>query len=275
MTNAQKKVIVITGASSGIGKATAIRLLNADYIVYGAARRVEEMEDLKDLGGIPVKLDITKHDQISQFIEKVIEEQGKIDVLFNNAGFGLYGPVEETPLDLARYQFEVNLFGHARMTQLVIPYMRERQSGLIINTSSVGGKIYTPFGAWYHATKHAVEGWSDSLRLELKPFGINVVILEPGFIGTQFYNVVLDKVPKQSLDGPYSEAIKRMKETSQEMEEDDFSPPSVVADVVLKAINAKKPKTRYKAGKYAKLLIFIRKLFSDNRFDKLITKRFM
>ena len=178
----QSQIILITGASSGMGKETALRLIAEGHIVYGAARRVEKMLDLVEAGGHVLLMDVTDQAQVQAGIDRIIAEQGRIDVLVNNAGYGSYGSVEETPIDDARRQFDVNLFGLARLTQLVIPHMRERQSGKIINISSVGGKIYTPLGAWYHATKHALEGWSDCLRLELKPFGIDVVIVEPGLI---------------------------------------------------------------------------------------------
>ena len=179
MTNT---TVLITGASSGIGKETAKQLLTKGYTVYAAARRLEKMDDLKEIGCIPLKMDITKEDDIRAVVERICEERGGVDILINNAGFGTQGSIEETSLDDARYQFDVNLFGLARLTQLVLPYMRENRFGKIINISSVGGKIYVPLGGWYHATKHALEGWSDCLRTEVQRFGIDVVIVEPGAI---------------------------------------------------------------------------------------------
>lgn len=264
-------VVLITGASSGIGKATAKQLLSEGYIVYGAARKVEKMEDLKEAGMHVVSLDVADEASRKRCVETVINEQGRIDVLFNNAGFGLYGTVEETPLQDARYQFDVNLFGLAGMTQLVLPSMRKQKSGKIINTSSMGGKIYTPLGAWYHATKHAVEGFSDCLRLELEPFGIGVVVIEPGIIQTSFGDVLLDPLLKTSGDGPYKEMVQKMaKATKASYKKGGGSPPSVVAEAVSKAIAARKPKTRYVPGKMGKLLIFIRKHFGDRMFDRFI-----
>ena len=181
----------ITGASSGLGKEIALRLLEEGYTVYGAARRVEQMQDLAERGASVLQLDITQEDTLGAAISRVIVESGGIDVLVNNAGFGLYGAVEDTSLADARYQFEVNLFGLARLTQLVLPHMRDRGSGRILNMSSMGGKIYTPLGAWYHASKHALEGWSDCLRLEVAPFGIDVVVIEPGVIRTAFGDTML------------------------------------------------------------------------------------
>lgn len=186
-----KKVILITGASSGMGKETAKKLIQEGHIVYTVARRIDQMEDLKDMGGHPIKMDVTNEEDIQNVVDTIVKEQGKIDVLWNNAGFGLYGSIEDVPLDEARKQFEVNVFGMAAMTQKVVPIMRKAKAGTIINTSSMGGKMYFPMGAWYHASKHAVEGLSDCLRLELKQFNIHVVVLEPGFIATEFSSVLL------------------------------------------------------------------------------------
>jgi short-subunit dehydrogenase len=184
-----RQVVLITGASSGMGKETAKTLIEEGYTVYAAARRVEQMADLAELGGIPIKMDVTKEEDVVAAVERVKEGHGGVDILINNAGFGLYGAVEDVSLDAARYQFEVNMFGLAHLTQLVLPYMRQKRAGKIVNISSMGGKIYTTLGAWYHATKHAVEGWSDCLRLELKQFNIDVIIIEPGGIQTEFLDV--------------------------------------------------------------------------------------
>jgi NADP-dependent 3-hydroxy acid dehydrogenase YdfG len=160
-----KKVILVTGASSGIGKATAQQLIKEGHIVYGAARRIEKMKDLEESGGHAIQMDVIKEQEVKACADRIIKEQGRIDVLVNNAGYAVYGPVENVDLEDARRQFEVNIFGLAAITKEVLPYMREAKSGTIINISSIGGKIYTPLGAWYHATKHALEGWSDCLRI--------------------------------------------------------------------------------------------------------------
>ena len=167
-----KKIALVTGASAGMGKDFARALLDEGMIVYAAARRLEQMQDLAELGAITVKMDITKEEDIQTLVQQINKDHGAVDVLINNAGFGLYGAVEDVDINDARYQFEVNLFGLARLTQALLPAMREQGSGTIINISSMGGKVYAPFGAWYHATKHALEGWSDCLRLELKDFGM-------------------------------------------------------------------------------------------------------
>ena len=177
MNTALTQVAFVTGASSGMGKETALRLLDKGLIVYVAARRLELMTDLQERGAIAIQMDISKEEQIVAAIQKVEAAHGGIDVLINNAGFGMYGSMEESSIADARYQFEVNLFGLARLTQLALPYMRQKGAGTIVNISSMGGKMYTPLGSWYHATKHALEGWSDCLRIELASFGIKVIEL--------------------------------------------------------------------------------------------------
>ena len=267
-----RKTVLITGASAGIGKETAKQLAANGYTVYTAARRVEKMDDLKALGCVPLKMDITREKDIASVVERIREEQGGVDILINNAGFGTQGSIEETSLEDARYQFDVNLFGLARLTQLVLPYMRENRFGKIINISSVGGKIYVPLGGWYHATKHALEGWSDCLRTEVQQFGIDVVIVEPGAIGTEFNDVFVGPMLERSGDGPYRAMAHGLANYAREMEErpNGSSPPSVIADTIVKALSARRPKTRYVAGKLAKPILFARRWASDRMFDRLI-----
>lgn len=270
-----KKVILITGASSGIGKVTALQLINEGHIVYGAARRVEQMQELVDAGGFAIKLDVTQQNQVDSCINQILSEQNRIDVLINNAGYGLYGAVEDISIEDAKRQFDVNIFGLASITKAVIPHMRNAKSGMIINISSMGGKIYTPLGAWYHATKHALEGWSDCLRLELKQFGIKVVIIEPGAIATEFGEVMYEPMLKNSGDGPYQNIAKAMAEATRETYEKKgaASPPTVISNAISKAIKSKNPKRRYVAGKLAKPVMFLRKYFGDAIFDKAIMNR--
>lgn len=267
----QQKVALVTGASSGMGKDFAKALLKEGMVVYTAARRVEKMDDLKELGAVPLKMDITKDEDVQAVVDAIQKNHGRVDVLINNAGFATYGSVEETTIDDARYQFEVNLFGLANLTQKIIPMMREQKAGKIINISSVGGKIYSPMGAWYHGTKHALEGWSDCLRLELTPFNIDVVIIEPGAIITEFGDVMLDPMLDRSGDGPYSDIVHKLTNMLRtEFDKRGGSPPSVITNLVMKAIRTQKPKTRYHGGKYACTLLFIRRWFSDRFFDKTI-----
>ena len=266
------KVIVITGASSGIGKATAFEFLQKGFKVYACARRVEHMTDIVEFGASIHPVDITKPEQVEDFIQTVIKEEGKIDVLINNAGFGLYGAVEDITLDQARNQYEVNIFGLAHITKCVLPYMREQKSGRIINISSVGGKVYTPLGAWYHSTKHALEGWSDCLRLELKQFGIKVVLIEPGVIQTGFGDVMADSIKNTSGSGNYQ----KMAESMIALADDNYnsngksSNPTVVGKAIFKAATASNPKTRYAVGYMAKLALFGRRFLGDKLFDKVL-----
>ena len=270
-TEVMSKVVLITGASSGIGKETAKQLIKEGYHVYPAARRIEQMEDLKEMGGHPIKMDITVEDDIQNAMKIIEDKHDGVDVLINNAGYGMYGAMEDTPIEEARRQFEVNLFGLARLTQLALPHMRQRKSGKIINLSSMGGKIYMPLGSWYHASKHALEGWSDCLRIELQPFGIDVVIVEPGAIQTEFGDVIIEPMLKRSGNSAYSKMAQAMARSSRNSYENgDSSPASVIAEVISKAIQARRPKTRYVAGKYAKPLIFLRTYFGDRIFDKVI-----
>jgi len=267
----QKHTILITGASSGIGFDAARTLADRGHTVYAAARRVEKMEALKADGVIPIQLDITKEENIQNTLETIKESHQGVDVLINNAGYGLYGAMEDTSLEDARYQFEVNLFGLARLTQLVLPHMRKQNFGRIINTSSVGGKIYTPLGSWYHATKHALEGWSDCLRLEVAPFGIDVVIIEPGAIITEFGEVMGGPMLERSGKGPYASMVQRMANTlEREMDNGGGSPPGVITDLMVEATESSNPKTRYADGRWAKQLLFMRRWLSDRAFDGII-----
>lgn len=264
-----KKVAIITGASAGMGKSTAFKLHEKGYKVYGMARRTEKMNDLKDKGMEVLSLDLTKDESIVQAVNNVLEKEGRIDVLINNAGYGSYGSVEEVPIEEAKRQFEVNIFGLARITQLVIPTMRAQNSGRIVNISSMGGKIYTPFGAWYHATKFALEGWSDCLRLELKPFGIDVVVVEPGGIQTEWGDIAMDSLVKVSGNGPYANMVNKFLAGSDNMKS-KLTAVGVLGEEISTAATVNNPKTRYLKGYMAKPMVTMRKWLSDKTFDKLL-----
>ncbi len=267
------KTVLITGASSGIGKETAKTLLAEGYVVYAAARRVDQMKDLEKLGGHLLKMDVTQEDDLVASVDLINEQHGGVDILINNAGFGMYGAMEDTTLEDARYQFDVNVFGLARLTQLVLPRMREKKEGKIVNVSSMGGKVYTPLGSWYHASKHALEGWSDCLRLELKQFGVDVIIIEPGIIQSEFGDVLMGPMLERSGEGPYGDLAQHIaKGTQESYEKGGASPASLIAKLIAKSIGATKPKTRYVAGKYAKLSLFIRKWFGDRFYDRMIMR---
>lgn len=268
------ETVLITGASSGIGKETARKLLAEGYIVYVAARRLEEMKDLEARGATALAMDISEEQDIIRVVDTIRADRGGIDVLVNNAGFGMYGAMEDTSIDDARYQFEVNLFGLARLTQLALPYMRKQRAGKIVNMSSMGGKIYTPLGCWYHASKHALEGWSDCLRIELEPFGIDVIIIEPGAIETEFGDVMTEPMLERSGNTAYAALAHRTAEMTRRSFEPGYaSPPSVVADAISTALKAKRPKIRYVVGKLAKPLIYFRRWFGDRAYDQALRSR--
>lgn len=272
MNEKTKGVVLITGASAGMGKATAELLLEKGYVVYGAARRIEKMKNLELKGAKILAMDMTDEQSMINGVNQIIQEQGKIDVLFNNAGYGSYGAVEDVPLEEARRQFEVNLFGLSRLTQLVLPHMRKQGSGKIINNSSMGGKVYTPLGAWYHATKHALEGYSDCLRFEVAQFGIDVVIIEPGSIESEWNDITLKNVQKTSGSTAYANMTKAFVDMSKNAPKP--TSPKVIAGVVLRAIESRKPKTRYVAGQFAKPLMVLRKVVSDRMYDRILYMMF-
>jgi NAD(P)-dependent dehydrogenase (short-subunit alcohol dehydrogenase family) len=267
------RVALVTGASSGIGEATARKLHALGYVVYGAARRVDRMEKLAADGIRTIAMDVTDDDSLRAGVDRILGETGRIDVLVNNAGYGSYGALEEVPLDEARYQFEVNVFGAARLIQLVLPGMRAQRSGTIVNISSMGGRIYTPLGGWYHGTKFALEALSDCLRLEARPFGVNVVVIEPGSIQTEWGDIAAGNLRKVSADGPYARRADAMADSmAAEANAHRNSPPTVIADAIAKAVTARRPRTRYTAGFAAKPLITLRRVLPDRAFDILITR---
>jgi len=267
------KVALVTGGSSGIGEATALKLDELGYTTYAAARRTLRMEHLTESGIRPLAMDVTDEKSLESGIKHILGEQGRIDVLVNGAGYGSYGALEDVPLAEARHQFEVNLFGAARLTQLVLPHMRAQRSGTIINITSMGGKIYTPLGGWYHATKFALEALSDCLRLEVKPFGINVVVIEPGGIRTEWPGIAAGQLRQASSGGAYaSQADAVAASLSSEATARRSSPPSVIADTIAKAVTARRPRTRYAAGYGAKPMIFLRDVLPDRAFDAFIRR---
>ncbi|MFD6443910.1 oxidoreductase [Promicromonospora sp. NPDC060204] len=264
------KIALVTGASSGIGEATALELASAGYVVYAAARRAGRMEHLKDAGIRPISMDVTDEDSMRAGIDLIVAEAGRIDVLVNNAGYGSYGALEDVPMDEARYQFEVNVFGAARLTQLVLPHMRANRSGKIVNVTSMGGKIHTPLGAWYHATKFALEAISDCLRLELEPFGIDVIVIEPGGIKTEWGSIAADKLRAASAEGPYATQGNAV---AASLDEDGrSSSPALIGRTITKAVRAPRPRTRYAVGFGAKPLILLRDVLPDRTYDALIRR---
>jgi len=266
-----RKVALVTGASSGIGTEVALALLERGFAVYGAARRVDRMKELVDRGGQALPLDLTDERSIEDCVGAILAAEGRLDVLVNNAGYGSYGAIEEVPLAEARRQFEVNLFGLARVTQLVLPAMRKQGGGYVFNVSSIGGKIFTPMGGWYHATKHALEGWSDALRMEVEPFGIHVVIIEPGAIATEWGGIAHESLMATSGQGPYQAQARGFAKAFEQVEKSG-SNPRLVADVVVRALSARRPRTRYAMGAGARPALLARALLPDRAYDGLMRR---
>jgi len=264
--------VLITGASSGIGEATARAFLERGWRVHAAARRLEKMEPLREAGARIHSLDVTEEASVEAVVAAILGE-GRLDALVNNAGIGVYGAVEDVPLSEARRQFEVNLFGIARLTRLVVPGMREARSGTIVNVSSIGGRVYTPLGAWYHASKHALEGWSDCLRLELAPYGVRVVVVEPGAIETEFAEIAIVPLLERSTEGPYRHLAEKMAAaTRRTYALHKASAPSLIAGVIVKAVESPRPRTRYLAGHLARPVLWARRLLGDRGFDWMVEK---
>jgi NAD(P)-dependent dehydrogenase (short-subunit alcohol dehydrogenase family) len=265
------KTAFVTGASAGIGEATARALLAAGYRVFAGARRLDRMAGLAAAGATLLKLDLTDDASIVAAVNTIKNEAGRIDVLVNNAGYGSYGALEDVPLDEGRRQFEVNVFGLARLCQSVLPMMRAQKSGKIINVTSIGGKIWEPLGAWYHATKFAVEGLSDCLRVEVAPFGVDVIVIEPGAIRTEWAGIARDGLLQMSGGSAYAELAKRHARMLATADTSSLaSPPEVVARTIVRAVTARRPKTRYATGGGARTILFLRKILPDRMFDRLI-----
>ncbi len=268
-----KKVALVTGATSGIGEETAFALQAKGFIVYGAARRLDKLAMLADKGILTIALDVTDDDSMQNCINTILEKEGRLDILVNNAGYGSYGAVEDVPIDEAKRQFEVNIFGLARLMQLVLPSMRKHKFGKIVNIASVGGRVWTPFGSWYHATKFAVEGLSAAMRLEVEPFGIDVIVIEPGGIATDWGAIAADHLEKTSANGAYATQAKNVAVGMREMYAGKtLTKPKVIADCIAHAVTTNNPKTRYLLGFGAKPLAFIQKWFGDKIFNTIIKK---
>ena len=272
----QRPVVLLTGASSGIGYDVAPLLVRYGYTVYGAARRVEKIEELASEGVKSLSLDVTDEASMEAAVQQIIEAEGRIDVLINNAGYGFYGAIEDVPIDEARRQFEVNLFGLARLTQLVLPHMRARGSGRILNISSMAGRITSPLGAWYHATKYALEAFSDALRMEVEEFGIDVVIIESGVVKTPWGLIAADHLEESSRNGVYAAQAQRVAANMRKLysPSSNLSEPKVISNAILRALEARRPKTRYLVGFGAKPSVFLHTVLPDRLFDKVARRIF-
>ena len=246
------KVILITGASSGIGYDAAQTLAQQGHKVYAAARRVEKMEPLKAFGVQVIKMDVTDEESMQNGVQAVIQAEGRIDVLVNNAGYGFFGAIENVPMEEARRQLEVNVFGLARLTQLVLPYMRQQKCGRIVNTSSIAGKMAFYLGGWYNVTKYSVEAFSDALRMEVKPFGIDVVMIEPGAIKTDWGIIAAKHLKESSAGTPYDAVGTRWANNMHWFYHTNMlSSPAVITKAISRAVNSRHPTARYCRGRFS------------------------
>lgn len=261
-------VAIVTGASSGIGELTARQLRARGFEVYAGARRTDRMSGLEPLGVHVIALDVTDDASMVDFVDRVFTEQGRIDVLVNNAGYGAYGAVETVPMEDARAQFDVNVFGLARMTQLVLPHMREAGRGRVINISSIAGVVSEPYGGWYHASKHAVEGLSDCLRQELRPLGIEVVLVEPGPVLTDWNPIAANSLVKASKGTAYEKSAKATKRALKVMNSPAVAVKAdAVVDVVMEAATEPDVRARYAVGKRAAAIMFLARVLPTRAVD--------
>lgn len=267
-----EKTAIVTGASSGIGRATALELVAQGYTVFAAARRTDKISEAQVVGIEALYLDVTSQEAIDKAIDTVMEKTGRIDVLVNNAGYGLMGTIEEVSAEEAQQQFDVNVFGLMNLTKKVLPIMRHQRSGHIINVSSVVGKFGMPTGGWYSASKHALEALSDALRLEMKPFGIKVSIIEPGAIKTEFAEVALGKSEEGTRLETYKQLTAKYKEISVSSAKN--APDAyVVAKVISDAVSSNNPKARYVVPGQAKVLLAAKGVLGDRIFDWMMTRQ--
>jgi len=275
------KVALVTGSSSGIGFETSLRLARAGFNTYASMRNLEKSKNITEIAKkekLPlqvVQLDVNNDGSVKDAIVKILKADQRIDVLINNAGYGLFGSVEDTSIEEIKAQFETNFFGVVRVTQQVLPLMRRQNSGTIVNVSSVGGRIGLPALSAYHSTKFALEGLSESIAFELEPFGIRVVIIEPGVIRTNILNS--SSSAKKALDpkSPYFSLSQKLNDNFKSMMESELSsPPEEVAKVILQAVTSENPQLRYSVGDDAANLIHARKNMPDKEFRKMIMKNF-
>jgi NAD(P)-dependent dehydrogenase (short-subunit alcohol dehydrogenase family) len=272
VNTAPKPVALVTGASSGMGKDFALRLIAEGYVVSGAARRTDRMVDIEAAGGNVIALDVTDDASMVSCVDRIVREQERIDVLINNAGYAQFGALEDVPMEEGRRQMEINLIGPARLTQLCLPHMRARKFGKIFNISSVGGKFATPLGGWYYASKHALEGYSDSLRNEVRSFGIDVIVIEPGAIDSEWSGIAAGEAERYSGRGVYAGLAAKFRRMQSGNLKGD--PPRVISDLIVRALNARHPATRYHGGRLAGTLLLLRRWLSDRGFDRIVMSAF-
>lgn len=265
------KVVLITGGSSGIGYNTAKELAQRGYKVYAAARRTEKMEPLKAYGIVPFSMDVTDEKSMKDGVTMILENESRIDILINNAGYGFFGALENVAMEEARRQLEVNVFGLARLCQLVLPAMRKQHSGRIVNISSVAGKSVLLYGGWYHVSKYSVEAFSDALRMEMKPFGIDVVMIEPGAIKTDWGLIAADHLEESSKGTAYETTARQEAANMRNLYLSKYiSQPDVVTKAICKAVGSRKPRARYRVGFASGTMLFFHNLLPARWWDALI-----
>ncbi len=271
------KAVLITGCSSGIGQATAITLRQAGWTVYATARRPETLTELERGGCQTLALDVTDEASMQAAVDAVVKAEGAVGVLVNNAGYSQSGAVESVPPEDVRRQFETNVFGLIRMSQLVLPGMRAQHWGKIVNIGSMGGRLTFPGGGLYHATKYAVEAISDALRFEVRGFGVDVILIEPGLIVTRFGETAHASVG-QAQDGPYATFNRHVGTLTEGAYKGPMAklggPPEKVADTIARALAAKRPKARYPVTPSAHLMINQRRLLPDAAWDLIMRTQF-
>ncbi len=277
-----QNVALVTGSSSGIGFETALLLARNGFNTYASMRNLEKSNDITQIANkekLPlqvIRLDVNDDMSVKEAIEKIVAKNQRIDVLVNNAGYGLFGALEDLSIEEIKAQFETNFFGVVRVTQQVLPIMRKQKSGTIVNVSSVGGRIGIPSLSAYHATKFALEGLSESMSYELEPFGIGVVLIEPGFIRTNIMNSSIIAKKAQNPSSPYLSLTQQLGRSFKSAMENtsESSPPEEVAKVVLQAVTSDSPKLRYAVGNDAASLIQAKTTMSDTEFGGLIKQQF-
>jgi NAD(P)-dependent dehydrogenase (short-subunit alcohol dehydrogenase family) len=277
MADQISKVVLITGCSTGIGRATALRLAARGWSVYASARRIDAIADLAQHGCKTLALDVCDEASMRAAFAEIERAEGAVGVLINNAGYGQDGAIEEVPIDAVRRQFETNVFGLVRLTQLVLPGMREQHGGRVINVSSMGGRLTFPGGGFYHATKYAVEAISDALRFEVRGFGIDVVVVEPGPIKTQFEDTSLGTMDTAAeiAASPYADFNASVAERIRGTYKGPMAAgPEAVARAIEKAVSAKHPRTRYPVTAAARLLMLTRRILPDRAWDAVLRMQF-
>ena len=279
-SSANQKVAIVTGSSTGIGYETSIALARDGFITYATMRNLKKAENIKSIATkekLPLhvkQLDVTDDVSVKNAVEAITSETGgRIDVLVNNAGYGLNGAFEDLAMDEIKAQYETNFFGLIRVTQAVLPIMRRQKSGTIVNISSGAGRFGFPSGSAYVSTKFAVEGLSESMSYELEPFGIKVVIVEPGVIRTNFGNGLVVARKSQDPNSPYSQMMKKIGTSFEELMKNSSSP-DLVANVVLNAIKDENPNLRYLAGNDVEQWLGSKRNMSDEEFYKMINQNF-